>query len=111
LNCIKYHFDHLWIGIVQPPPPELTLLVKELHEMGLAGLEVFYPGHTKEMVVLYQDIAKKLGLVCTGGSDFHGNLRDHSYLGNGILGQDLDYGLLQNIRNRLPGRENRHVQS
>ena len=86
-------------------PRELTLLVKELQEMGLAGLEVFYPGHTKEMVVLCQDIAKKLGLVRTGGSDFHGNLRDHSYLGNRILGQDLDYGLLQNIRERLPERE------
>jgi len=83
-------------------PRELTLLVKELQEMGLAGLEVFYPNHTEETVVLYQDIAKKLGLVRTGGSDFHGNLRDHSYLGNSILGQDLDYGLLQNIRERLP---------
>jgi predicted metal-dependent phosphoesterase TrpH len=83
---------------------------KELQEMGLAGLEVFYPDHTEETVVLYQDIAKNLGLVCTGGSDFHGNLRDHSYLGNGILGQNLNYGLLQNIRERLQERENRQAQ-
>ena len=90
---------------------ELTLLVKELQEMGLAGLEVFYPDHTEETVVLYQDIAKNLGLVCTGGSDFHGNLRDHSYLGNGILGQNLNYGLLQNIKERLQERESRQAQS
>jgi len=97
------------LGITEPR--ELTLLVKELQEMGLAGLEVFYPEHTKEMIVLYQDLAKNLGIVCTGGSDFHGNLRDHSYLGNGILGQNLDYGLLQNIRERLQERENRQAQS
>ena len=97
------------LGITEPR--ELTLLVKELQEMGLAGLEVFYPDHTEETVVLYKDIAKNLGLVCTGGSDFHGNLRDHSYLGNGILGQNLNYGLLQNIRDRLPERENRQAQS
>jgi predicted metal-dependent phosphoesterase TrpH len=92
-------------------PRELTLLVKELREMGLAGLEVFYPDHTKEMVVLYQDISKKLGLVCTGGSDFHGNLRDHNYLWNGILGQDLEYGLLKGLKDRLQRRESRHMQS
>jgi len=63
------------------------------------------------MVVQDQDIAKNLGLVCTGGSDFHGNLRDHSYLGNSILGQNLDYGLLQNIRERLQERDNRQAQS
>jgi predicted metal-dependent phosphoesterase TrpH len=91
-------------------PRELALLVKDLQEIGLAGLEVFYPDHTKEMVVQYQDIAKNLGLVCTGGSDFHGNLRDHSYLGNGILGQNLDYGILQNIRERLQERDNRQIQ-
>ena len=91
------------LGITEPR--ELTLLVKELQEMGLAGLEVFYPDHTEETVVLYQDIAKNLGLVCTGGSDFHGTLRDHSYLGNGILGQNLNYGLLQNIKERLQERE------
>ena len=96
------------LGITKPR--ELTLLVKELREMGLAGLEVFYPDHSKEMVVLYQDISKKLGLVCTGGSDFHGNLRDHSYLGNGILGQDLEYGLLKGLKDRLHKRENRHIE-
>jgi predicted metal-dependent phosphoesterase TrpH len=96
------------LGITKPR--ELTLLVKELREMDLAGLEVFYPDHSKEMVVLYQDISKKLGLVCTGGSDFHGNLRDHSYLGNGILGQDLEYGLLKGLKDRLHKRENRHIE-
>jgi len=82
-------------------PDELALLVHELAEMGLEGIEVLYPGHTEEMVFIYEDVAKRLGLICTGGSDFHGNFRDHSYLGNTILGKDLDYRILQALRERL----------
>lgn len=41
-------------------------------EAGLEGIEVFYPAHT---LLLKQDllaIARKYGLFCTGGSDYHG---------------------------------------
>jgi predicted metal-dependent phosphoesterase TrpH len=92
-------------------PDELSQLVRGLGEMGLEGIEVFYPGHTEEMAVIYEDVAKRLGLVCTGGSDFHGNFRDHSYLGNTTLGKGLDYGMLESLRERLKEREYRHVQS
>ena len=92
-------------------PDELSQLVRGLGEMGLEGIEVFYPGHTEEMVVIYEDVAKRLGLICTGGSDFHGNFRDHSYLGNTLPGQDLDYELLQGLKERLHERENTHVQN
>lgn len=92
-------------------PDELALLVRELAKMGLEGIEVFYPGHTEDMVVIYEGVAKRLGLVCTGGSDFHGNFRDHSYLGKTILGKELDYELLKDLKDRLAERENRHAQS
>ena len=90
---------------------ELTSLTSELQEMGLEGIEVFYPDHTEEMTVIYYNIARGLGLVSTGGSDFHGNLKDRSYLGEDILGQKVDYGLLKNIRERLQERENKQAQS
>jgi hypothetical protein len=92
-------------------PDELALLVRELAKMGLEGIEVFYPGHTEDMVVIYEGVAKRLGLVSTGGSDFHGNFRDHSYLGKTILGKELDYELLKDLKDRLAERENRHAQS
>jgi len=85
-------------------PDELSQVVRELREMGLEGIEVFYPNHTEEMAVIYEDVAKSLGLICTGGSDFHGNFRDHSYLGDTILGQDLDYGLLRGLKEKLHER-------
>ena len=83
---------------------ELSQLLGELGEMGLEGVEVYYPAHTEEMAVLYEEVAKRLGLVCTGGSDFHGNFRNHSYLGKIRQGQYLDYGLLQSLRERLKER-------
>ena len=87
-------------------PDQLSHLVHELQEMGLEGMEVFYPNHTEEVAVIYEDVAKRLGLVCTGGSDFHGNFRDHSNLGEIRQGRYLDYSVLQGLKDRLKEREN-----
>jgi predicted metal-dependent phosphoesterase TrpH len=87
-------------------PGELTSLVRELQAMGLEGMEVFYPEHTEEMTGVYQDVAKGLGLLCTGGSDFHGDLKNGSHLGAGVETPNLDYALLQAIKKRLEERKN-----
>ncbi len=47
-------------------------LLKELTDLGLAGLEVYYPGHTRAWMKRYKQIAEDYGLIVTGGSDFHG---------------------------------------
>ena len=46
-------------------------MLPEFLAMGLRGLEVYYPGHTDEHVQHLLALAKKLGLVVTGGSDCH----------------------------------------
>jgi len=38
---------------------------------GLQGLEVYHPEHTKDQVRRYLTLAKRLGLIVTGGSDYH----------------------------------------
>lgn len=43
-----------------------------LVEHGLCGIEVYYPDHTPAMVSAYCDLARRFGLVVTGGTDFHG---------------------------------------
>ncbi len=40
-------------------------------EVGLDGIEVFYPTHTREQRVFYSQIAKQHRLFLTGGSDSH----------------------------------------
>ena len=41
-------------------------------QAGLDGLEAHYPGYTPALSEYYERLAQDLGLVATGGSDFHG---------------------------------------
>ncbi|MBI4345263.1 MAG: PHP domain-containing protein [Elusimicrobia bacterium] len=41
-------------------------------DIGLGGIEVYYPTHTNPTTLELSGIAKATGLVTTGGSDFHG---------------------------------------
>lgn len=43
---------------------------------GMAGLEVYHSGHGPEAVRRYEQIADRLKLLKTGGSDFHGNSKE-----------------------------------
>ena len=47
-------------------------LIPELVEAGLLGIEVFYPEHSSGQITAYREMCSRLGLVATGGSDFHG---------------------------------------
>jgi hypothetical protein len=46
-------------------------IISELAERGLRGIEVFYPTHDANRVHHFRGVAKRYGLVMTGGSDFH----------------------------------------
>lgn len=50
----------------------LTDLVRQLKADGLDGVEVHYSTHTPRQTREYLSLAKLLGLLVTGGSDFHG---------------------------------------
>lgn len=47
-------------------------LIPELVDLGLAGLEVYYPTHSKFETNHYRELANYYGLLVTGGSDCHG---------------------------------------
>jgi predicted metal-dependent phosphoesterase TrpH len=47
-------------------------LIQRLVEKGLMGLEVYYPEHGRPLTQRYIELAQRLNLVVTGGSDFHG---------------------------------------
>jgi len=48
-------------------------IVRELQELGLGGLEVYYRGFWAETVDALSHLARDLRLVATGGSDYHGD--------------------------------------
>ncbi|MBU0548565.1 MAG: PHP domain-containing protein [Candidatus Omnitrophica bacterium] len=56
-------------------------LITEFAGYGLQGIEVYYPEHSQSMVNFYLDLAKKLDLLVTGGSDFHGSVKPEIKLG------------------------------
>jgi hypothetical protein len=47
-------------------------MIPELVEAGLAGIETYYPEHSAGQIQTYREICHRLGLVATGGSDYHG---------------------------------------
>ena len=50
-------------------------LIPDFIEMGLKGIEVYYPEHNSATVKHYKAIADKYKLLVTGGSDFHGSAK------------------------------------
>jgi predicted metal-dependent phosphoesterase TrpH len=61
---------------------QLERVVKDLVDLGLAGIEVFHSDHDDAWVDKTQSLAKRYGLLQTGGSDFHGANKKHIPLGN-----------------------------
>jgi predicted metal-dependent phosphoesterase TrpH len=53
--------------------PERREVVRDLVDEGLAGLEVYYRAWDAETVAAVGAVAAELGLVPTGGSDYHGD--------------------------------------
>ena len=51
---------------------KLLELVRQLKSNGLDGIEVHYSTHSRRQTREYLSLAKQLGLLVTGGSDFHG---------------------------------------
>lgn len=63
---------------------EFLLLLKEMINFGLMGIEVYHSSHTKEEMEYYLDIANKYNLFISGGSDYHGkSVKPDIELGSG----------------------------
>lgn len=55
--------------------------IPEFVQLGLKGIEVYYPEHDRATTEHYQNLAKKYGLLATGGSDCHGLGKDRVMMG------------------------------
>ena len=54
------------------PEKEFLILLKEMINSGLKGIEVYHSSHTKEEIKYYLEIANRYDLLISGGSDYHG---------------------------------------
>jgi 3',5'-nucleoside bisphosphate phosphatase len=62
---------------------------RSLKSSGLQGLEVHYPTHSSCQHEQLQSMAENLGLITTGGSDFHGDNKPGVLLGRGTNGDPI----------------------
>ncbi len=58
-----------WVKVAEQ---SLADLVRQLKAEGLDGVEVYYSTHAARQTRAYLSLASQLGLLVTGGSDFHG---------------------------------------
>ena len=58
-----------WVKVAEQ---SLVDLVRQLKADGLDGVEVYYSTHAARQTREYLSLAQQLGLLVTGGSDFHG---------------------------------------
>lgn len=61
---------------------QLERVLKDLVDLGMIGLEVIHSDHDAALVEKYTQLADRLGLLKTGGSDFHGTNKKDIELGN-----------------------------
>jgi hypothetical protein len=61
------------VSVLAHPGPVLAdAVVEGLAAVGLRGIEVWHPQHAVPVMRRYRALAERLGLLTTGGSDFHG---------------------------------------
>lgn len=62
--------------------------IKMFKAAGLDGIEVVHPSHSASEIKKYKDIASKLNMLTSGGSDFHGGRKnDAGNMGKYFIGE------------------------
>lgn len=85
---------------------ELINIIRELAKSGLDGVEVFNNMALPEEMEYLRRLAEELGLLVTGGSDFHG-IEEGQKMGRGRGGMRFSANLLAPLREHITERRNR----
>jgi len=76
----------------------LERVLTSMKEAGLGGVEVHYSTHTQPETNRYLELARRLDLLVTGGSDFHGVTKPDIAVGTGRGGLKVNPRLLEPIK-------------
>ncbi len=89
-------------ALIQPLTDQpLADLLALLREMGLAGIEAYYPIHSPEQTQAYLDLAEQYDLIPTGGTDFHGGPKPDIQMGVGKGDFRVPYAVYTNLLKQL----------
>ena len=88
------------LHLIKMPDEPLKEYLKELIPYGLQGVEGYYTDYTPDMEQRYRAMAKELGLVISGGTDYHGANKPHIAIGKGRGNLEIPYTVLEGLRER-----------
>lgn len=88
------------LHLIKMPDEELREYLKSLIPYGLDGVEGYYTDYTPDMEIRYRAMAKELGLVISGGTDYHGANKPHIAIGKGKGDLEIPYSVLDGLRLR-----------
>ena len=88
------------LHLIKLPDDELREYLKSLIPYGLDGVEGYYSDYTPDMEQRYRAMAKELGLVLSGGTDYHGANKPHLRIGKGKGELEIPYSVLEGLRQR-----------
>lgn len=77
---------------------EIESEILRLKEYGLDGMEVYYTSHTPQMTAFYKHLVKKIGILPSGGSDFHGEVKPDIRLGKGTGKLFVHHSVLDDLK-------------
>jgi predicted metal-dependent phosphoesterase TrpH len=77
---------------------EFESFVLDLKQAGLKGLEVYYPEQGYERTARYEKLARRHGLLMTGGTDFHGAAKPGFQMGSGKGDFRVPYRVVQALK-------------
>ncbi|HWG74293.1 MAG TPA: PHP domain-containing protein [Acidimicrobiales bacterium] len=83
--------------------PRLESAVRELADLGLVGVEAIYGRYSGEERTEISDLAKRCGLVVTGGSDYHGTYKPDLEVGTGRGDLAVPDTVLDDLREHAGG--------
>lgn len=89
---------HLHLIKMEDEP--LKKFLADLIPHGLDGVEGYYTDYTPDMERRYRAMAKDLGLVLSGGTDYHGANKPHISIGRGRGELEIPYSVLEGLKAR-----------
>ena len=87
-------------GIIRTDGAGLESIVSAAVHTGVVGVECYHPAHDERAIAGCLALARRHGLVVTGGSDFHGALKPDVLLGVGPGGMAFPEHLLAELAAR-----------
>lgn len=79
-------------------PEQRTAMVDAATAAGAVGLEAMYTNYTPEQEQAVRVLAAERGLLCTGGTDYHGARKPDIALGHGFGNLRVPYALLEGLK-------------